>query len=40
MKNLTAIIEQAEEDGYFAYCPEVKRANGQGETVEECCDLL
>ncbi|MFZ4556945.1 MAG: type II toxin-antitoxin system HicB family antitoxin, partial [Pseudanabaena sp.] len=36
MKNLTAIIEQAEEGGYFAYCPEVSGANGQGETIEEC----
>lgn len=35
MKSLTAIIEQAEEGGYFAYCPEVKGANGQGETIEE-----
>lgn len=40
MKTLTAIIEQAEEGGYFAYCPEVKGANGQGETVEECCEDL
>lgn len=40
MKSLTAIIEQAEEGGYFAYCPEVKGANGQGETVEECCEEL
>ncbi len=36
MKNLTAIIEQAEEGGYFAYCPEVSGANGKGETIEEC----
>jgi len=40
MKTLTAIIEQAEEGGYFAYCPEVKGANGQGETIEECCEDL
>jgi predicted RNase H-like HicB family nuclease len=33
-KNL--IIEQAEEGGYFAYCPEIKGANGQGETIESC----
>ena len=31
----TAIIETAEEGGYWAICPEVPGANGQGETVEE-----
>lgn len=31
----TAIIEIAEEGGYWAICPEVPGANGQGETVEE-----
>jgi predicted RNase H-like HicB family nuclease len=31
----TAIIEAAEEGGYWATCPEVPGANGQGETVEE-----
>ena len=30
-----AIIESAEEGGYWAICPEVPGANGQGETVEE-----
>ncbi len=40
MRTFTAIIEKAEEGGYFAYCPEVKGANGQGETVEECCEDL
>jgi predicted RNase H-like HicB family nuclease len=40
MKNLTAIIEQAEEGGYFASCPEVSGANGQGETIEECFEDL
>lgn len=30
-----AIIEPAEEGGYWAICPEVPGANGQGETVEE-----
>jgi predicted RNase H-like HicB family nuclease len=30
----TAIIESAEEGGYWAICPEVPGANGQGETVE------
>lgn len=29
------IIESAEEGGYWAICPEVPGANGQGETVEE-----
>jgi predicted RNase H-like HicB family nuclease len=40
MRTLTAIIEKAEESGYFACCPEVKGANGQGETVEDCCEDL
>ena len=31
----TAIIESAPEGGYWAMCPEVPGANGQGETVEE-----
>jgi len=31
----TAIIESAPEGGYWATCPEVPGANGQGETVEE-----
>jgi predicted RNase H-like HicB family nuclease len=31
----TAIIEPAEEGGFWAYCPEVPGANGQGETIEE-----
>lgn len=30
-----AIIEEAPEGGYWAMCPEVPGANGQGETVEE-----
>ena len=29
----TAIVEEAPEGGYWAYCPEVPGANGQGETV-------
>jgi len=29
----TAIIEAAPEGGYWAICPEVPGANGQGETV-------
>lgn len=31
----TAIIEAAPEGGYWAICPEVPGANGQGETVDE-----
>jgi len=31
----TAIIEPAPEGGYWAICPEVSGANGQGETVNE-----
>ena len=31
----TAIIETAPEGGYWAICPEIPGANGQGETVEE-----
>ena len=41
MKNeFTAVIEDAEEGGYFAYCPEVPEANGQGETREDTLDNL
>jgi predicted RNase H-like HicB family nuclease len=36
----TAIIEIAPEGGYFAYCPEISGANGQGETVEDCRNEL
>ena len=32
---LTAIIEKAPEGGFWAICPEVPGANGQGKTVEE-----
>ena len=36
MRNeFTAIIEPADEGGFWAYCPEVPGANGQGETLEE-----
>jgi predicted RNase H-like HicB family nuclease len=36
MRNeFSAIIEAAAEGGYWATCPEVLGANGQGETVEE-----
>ena len=36
----TAIIEPAAEGGYWAVCPEVPGANGQGETVEEAKESL
>ncbi|HWL53358.1 MAG TPA: type II toxin-antitoxin system HicB family antitoxin [Chthoniobacteraceae bacterium] len=32
---LTAIIEAAPEGGYWAICPEVPGANGQGDTIDE-----
>jgi len=32
---VTIVIERAEEGGYWAYCPEVPGANGQGETIDE-----
>ncbi|KAA3661105.1 MAG: type II toxin-antitoxin system HicB family antitoxin [Calditrichaeota bacterium] len=31
----TAIIEAAPEGGFWAICPEVPGANGQGENIEE-----
>ncbi len=31
----TAIVEEAPQGGYWATCPEVPGANGQGETVQE-----
>jgi len=31
----TAIIEPAPEGGFWAICPEIPGANGQGETVHE-----
>lgn len=41
LKNeFTAVLEQADEGGYFAYCPEVSEANGQGETEEETLEDL
>jgi len=36
----TAIIEPAPEGGYWAICPEVPGANGQGETIKETKDNL
>ena len=41
MKNeFTAIIEPAEEGGFWAYCLEVPSANGQGETIEQVLEDL
>ncbi|MDJ0601043.1 MAG: type II toxin-antitoxin system HicB family antitoxin [Crocosphaera sp.] len=37
---LTAIIETAEEGGYWAIYPEIPGANGQGETIEEAKESL
>ncbi len=37
---LTAIIETAKEGGYWAICPEIPGANGQGETIEEAKESL
>ncbi len=31
----TAIIETSPEGGFWAICPEVPGANGQGETIDE-----
>jgi len=36
----TALIEPAPEGGYWAICPEVPGANGQGETIEEAKNNL
>jgi predicted RNase H-like HicB family nuclease len=36
----TAIIESAPEGGFWAICPEVPGANGQGETIEEAKNSL
>lgn len=36
----TAIIEAASEGGYWAICPQVSGANGQGETIEEVKENL
>ncbi|MEB3310956.1 MAG: type II toxin-antitoxin system HicB family antitoxin [Snowella sp.] len=37
---LTAIIEPAAEGGYWAICPEIAGANGQGATIEEAKESL
>ena len=33
--SVTAIIEACPEGGYWAFCPEIPGANGQGETLDE-----
>jgi predicted RNase H-like HicB family nuclease len=37
---LTAILEIALEEVYWATCPEIPGANGQGETIEEAKESL
>ena len=34
------LIEQASEGGFWAYCPEIAGAHGQGETIEETKENL
>jgi predicted RNase H-like HicB family nuclease len=36
----TAVIESAPEGGYWAICPEIPGANGQGQTVAEAKESL
>jgi len=36
----TAIIETAPEGGFWAICPEISGANGQGETIEDAKNNL
>ncbi len=36
----TAIIEVVPEGGYWAICPEIPGANGQGETIDETKNSL
>ncbi|MCH7657116.1 MAG: type II toxin-antitoxin system HicB family antitoxin [Bacteroidetes bacterium] len=36
----TAVIEAASEGGYWAICPEIPGANGQGETIGEAKNNL
>jgi predicted RNase H-like HicB family nuclease len=36
----TAIIESAPEGGYWAVCPEIPGANGQGDTIEQAKESL
>jgi predicted RNase H-like HicB family nuclease len=34
-REFTALIEPAPEGGFWAICPEIQGANGQGETIDE-----
>jgi predicted RNase H-like HicB family nuclease len=36
----TAVIVEAPEGGFWALCPEIPGANGQGETIEEAKESL
>jgi len=36
----TAIIEAAPDGGYWAICPEIPGANGQGESIEDAKNNL
>lgn len=36
----TAVIEPAPEGGFWAICPEIPGANGQGETIEKTKENL
>ncbi len=36
----TAVIESAPEGDYWAICPEIPGANGQGETIEQAKESL
>lgn len=36
----TALIDNAPEGGFWAVCPEIPGANGQGETIEEARESL
>jgi predicted RNase H-like HicB family nuclease len=38
--DFTAIVETAPEGGFWAICPELPGANGQGETVDEALESL
>ena len=39
MNEFTGVFEK-DGDWYIGYCPEVPGANGQGRTLEECCQSL
>ncbi len=34
-REFTVLMEAAPEGGFWAICPEIQGANGQGETIEE-----